>query len=184
MKRRSLLAAIVLAPAAVLAQPTPKPRHKVSAAQLHQMLSARFPVRFAMGGFFQLQVSAPALLLLPRRNRLGATLLAEAGGPGLEPLPPGEVDVVFRLRYEPSDRSLRALEPEVLALRWPGLPADFADGLKQALPGLAREAIGEIVLHQFTSRELALPEAMGFEPDTITVVEDGLSVGFGPKKRQ
>lgn len=183
MYRRSLLAVLsLLAQPLLHAQPAPQPRHKVSAAQLHEALSARFPLRLDLGGWAGLQVSAPALLLLPRRNRLGATLRTEASGAVLPPLASGEMDIAFQLRYEPRDRTLRALEPELLDLRWPALPPEFAQAVQQALPAFAREALGEFVLHQFTARELALPDTMGFQPETITVVDDGLVIGFGRKR--
>ena len=40
----------------------PRPRHKVSATQLYQALSTRFPRRFGLAGLLELQVSAPRLL--------------------------------------------------------------------------------------------------------------------------
>jgi hypothetical protein len=46
------------------------------------------------------------------------------------------------------------------------------------------EAVGEVVLHEFSPSELALADTMGFEPETITVVDDGLVIGFGPKRRR
>jgi hypothetical protein len=49
---------------------------------------------------------------------------------------------------------------------------------------MAREAVGEVVLHRFAARELALPDTMGFEADEIRVVDDGVVVLFGPKQRQ
>ena len=67
MHRRLLLtAALACCPASrVLAQAdAPRPRHKVSAGELHKALSSRFPVRFDFGGLLDLQVSAARLLLL------------------------------------------------------------------------------------------------------------------------
>jgi hypothetical protein len=56
--------------------------------------------------------------------------------------------------------------------------------MQRLLPKLARDAVGEIVLHRFAARELALPETMGLEPDEIRVVDDGVVVLFGPKQRR
>lgn len=184
MERRLWILGLACWPLAhLVAQEEPRPRHKVSAAELYEALATRFPVRMGMGGLLEVQVSAPGLLLLPARNRLGATLLAEIGGQRVRPLQSAEMDIVFGLRYEASDQTLRARDAEILGLRWPGLPPEGAEALQRVLPGIAREAMRELVLHRFTARELALPDTMGFEPDTLTVLDDGLEIRFRPKAR-
>ncbi|HEX7890490.1 MAG TPA: DUF1439 domain-containing protein [Ramlibacter sp.] len=185
MDRRLFLSALGGWPAAPLfAQaPEPRPRRKVSAGELYEAVSRQFPKRVGLPGLLQMEVSAPGLLLLPARNKLGASLAARPEGPGMSLLETGEVDVVFALRYERRDRSIRGHDAEVLDVRLPGLPPDFMRMLRQHLSQSAREGFGEIVLHQFTDRELALPDTMGFEPDRLTVLEDGLLVEFAPKAR-
>lgn len=160
----------------------PRPRHKISAGELHTALSARFPLRFGLPGWLEVRASAPGLLLLPARNLLGATLQARVIG-RQQALPTGEVDLVMALRYEPSDQTLRGHRPEILDLRWPGLPAETRQALTALLPVMASELLGELVLHQFTARELALADTMGFAPDQLTVVDDGLLIVFGPRRR-
>jgi len=151
---------------------------------LHEALSARFPVRFGIPGLAQLQVSALQLLMLPARNKLGASLRAEASGSGIEATQPGTVDVVFALRYEGGDQTIRAYEPEIIGIDWPGLAPESLQAVQAMLPRMAREAMAEVVLHRFTARELALPDTMGFEPETLTVVDDGVLVEFRPKPRR
>lgn len=185
MNRRSLLAALACWPAApLLAQDDGRPRYKLSAAQLHEALSARFPVRYGIPGLAQLQVSALRLLMLPARNKLGASLRAEASGSGIEATQPGTVDVIFALRYEGEDRTIRAYEPEIIGIDWPGLAPESRQAVQAMLPRIAREAMAEVVLHRFTARDLALPDTMGFEPETLTVVDDGVLVEFRPKPRR
>lgn len=162
-----------------LAQPAPeRARHKIPASALYESLSARFPVRLGLAGMFQVEVSAPRLHLRPARNQLGAALLAEVRG--MQQLQAGEMDLVFSLRYEPSDQTVRARNPEILDVRWPGAPPEALRALQGMLPRVASD-LGEFVLHRFTQRELALPQTMGFEPQELTVVEDGLVVFFGPR---
>jgi hypothetical protein len=164
-----------------LAQDDPaRPRQKVSAHQLQQALTDRFPVRFALGDLFELRASEPRLLLLPATQQVGATLTVQVSGSQLQPLPPGEVDVVFRLRYEAADRTLRARQLQIRDVRWPGLPADTLQIVQGVLPELMRN-VGEVVLHRFSPRDLALADTMGFQPDQVTVVDDGLLVLFAAK---
>jgi hypothetical protein len=186
MDRRLLLTALACCPTGLLfaQEEAPGPRHKISAAQLHGALSARFPVRLVVGGLLALQVSAPRLLLLPARDQLGATLVVQINGLQLQPIPPGEVDAVFALRYEPADQTVRAHHLDILALRWPGLQPEVLHIVQAQLRATAREAVGEVVLHKFAPRELALADAMGFEPEKLSVVEDGVLISFGPKLRR
>jgi len=186
MDRRLALRALACLPAApAFAQaPAPGPRHKISAAQLHSAMSDRFPLRMGMAGLLDVQVNAPALLLLSSRNLLGATLQARVSSLQLQQAQAGEVDVAFALRYERADQTVRAHGLEVLDLRWAGLTEEMQQALRRVLPVLAREAFGEIVLHKLTARELALADTMGFEPEKLTVLDDGLMVEFGPKQRR
>ncbi|MGZ5772989.1 DUF1439 domain-containing protein [Ramlibacter sp.] len=183
MDRRSLIAALACWPAVpLLAQDDQRPRFKLSAAQLYEALSASFPTRFGIPGLAQLEVSAPELLMLPTRNKLGASLHAQALGSRFAGVQPGLVDLVFALRYEGEDRTIRAHDPEILQLRWPGLAAEARQALQAILPGMARDLAAELVLHRFTSAELAVPDTMGFEPDTLTVAQDGVLVEFREKR--
>jgi hypothetical protein len=192
MDRRAFVSALACWPAVPLlaqdrqdaddAQDGQQPRFKLSAAQVAEALSARFPVRFGIPGIAQVEVSSPQLLLLPTRNKLGATLHARASGSGVGPVQSGLLDLVFALRYERKDRSIRAHQPEILRIDWPGLTAEGAQALQLILPDMAREVAAELVLHRFTARELALPDTMGFEPGTVTVAEDGVVVAFRQKQ--
>ena len=181
MRRRRIVTALACWPAArVLAQDEPaRPRYKVSAGELYEALAARFPLRLGPRGFLQLQVSALRLLLLPARNQLGAALRLQLLG--LQPLAGGETDLVFSLRYEPLDQTVRAYHPEFLDLRLPGLPPEGRRALQDVLPVVARE-LGEVVLHRLGARELALPDTMGLEPEELAVADDGLVIFFGTKR--
>jgi len=183
MERRLLLIALTCWPASrLLAQDeNERPRQKVSAKQLHEALSARFPVRIGIPGVLELRVTAPALLLLPTRDKLGATLQAQLSGAHPQQRQDGEVDVAFALRYEAADQTVRGHRLEILALRWPGQPPETIHALQRMLATMARDAVGEVVLHKFSPRELALADTMGFEPEKVTVVDDGLLVWFRPK---
>lgn len=153
---------------------------KISARQLQQALSQRFPVRLAFGDLVELRASAPRLLLLPPTQQAGATLTVEVSGAQLQALPPGEVDVVFRLRYEAADRTLRARDLGIRDVRWPGMPPDTLQIVQGVLPELMRN-VGEVVLHRFSESDLALADTMGLQPDGISVVKDGLVVSFAAK---
>lgn len=181
MDRRRILAALALLPAtrAVAQDDAPRPHLKISEGELGEAISARFPMRLGIPGLLDVLVSAPRLRLLPATNQIGALLRAQVRGREIQRLPPGEADFAFSLRIEPADQSVRAHDPVLLALRWPGLAPDAAMALQSLLPAAAQQGMGEVVVHRFSARELALPHAMGFEPDRITVAQDGLVISFG-----
>jgi hypothetical protein len=185
MDRRLAIAALACWPLPPLwaQNGQPRPRHKISAAQLYDALSRRFPLRFRLGRLLELEVSAPRLLLLPARNKIGAGLSAYASGAQFQQGEPGELDLVFAVRYEPSDQTVRGHAPEIVDLRWRGLPPEGREVLQGLVAAMARD-VGEVVLHTFSQRELALPDTMGFEPQELQVVDDGVVILFGPKARR
>ena len=152
--------------------------YTVSLAELLAMLSERFPRRFPLAGIATLELRAPALALVPEASRLRARIPAELSGP-LLPIPQeGVMEVEFGLRYEPKDRSLRAHDIALQSLEINGLDPAAAALLRAWAPRLARQALGEVVLHRLEPKDLALLDGLGMQPGTITVTERGLSIAF------
>jgi hypothetical protein len=182
MKRRLLLSAgigligggIGLASFHAKAQPA----FKVSVEQLQRVIADRFPTRYAVANLFNLDVEAPRLRLLPELNRLGGEMGMQVAGPALRRVYRGGFDVDFALRYEPSDRSIRAHELRVHSFRLPGMPPQTLKLIDLYGQALAEQALLEVVLHRLHPRDLALPDAMGLQPGEITVTPDGLVIGF------
>lgn len=190
MKRRLLLglgASLALAGATAWAasesesESPGQARHKVSARQLQLAVSRRFPLRYPVGGLLDLTVEAPQLRLLPELNRLGTEMVVEAAGPALRRVYTGTFDLDFALRYEHADQSIRAHQLRVNSLHFSGLAPGPAELLSAYGPALAEQSLREVVLHQLRPQDLALPEAMGLEPGSITVTPQGLVIGFVTK---
>lgn len=186
-QRRLLLARCAAGGAAVLLPTAPgavaQPRYAVSAAVLQQAVAQRFPMRFGMGGLLQLTVRTPVLRLLPQANRIATDMVVVADGPALAAPSSGEFDLDFALRYERSDQTIRARKLRVRSLRVAGLPAPYPELLDAFGQALAQQSFGEIVLHRLRAADLALADGLGLEPDTITVTDDGLVIGFAPALR-
>lgn len=174
--RLAVAASAVLAPRAALAQPS----YKVSLEQLQRVLDQRFPRRYEVAGLLEVEMQAPAVRLLPELDRLGTELPVQASGPALRRRYPGSVDVDFALRYERSDRSIRAHQIRVNAVRMEGLGRDAEHLLDAYLRQLSQQALVEVVLHTLAPKDLALATTMGFEPGEITVTPQGLTIRFVP----
>ena len=157
-----------------------QPGYTVSTGQLEQAVAQRFPLRYPVGGLLDLMLLAPRLRLLPELNRLGTEMVVEAAGPALDRRYSGTFDLDFALRYEARDRTVRAHRLRVNALRFPDLPPGPSALLDAYGPTLAEQALGEVVLHTLRPQDLALPEAMGLQPGSITVTPRGLAVSFVP----
>ena len=184
MKRRLLLTIpvwLALGGAACSALPPARvgqPSYTVSADQLQQAVARRFPLRYPVGGLLDLNLQAPRLRLLPELNRLGTGMVVLAAGPALGRSYTGEFDLDFALRYEASDQSIRAHQLHVNSLRFPDLPPGPSELLNAYGPALAEQSLRDVVLHKLRPQDLALPDAMGLQPDSITVTSKGLVIGF------
>lgn len=162
-------------------EPQAKPHHTVTAEQLQRSVAQRFPLRYPIPGVLNLDLQVPQLHLLPEQNRISAEMVAQAAGPALQRSHQGTFEVSFALRYEASDRSIRAHQLRFKRLRFPTLQPGVVDMLNTYGPALAQQSLLEVVLHQLRPQDLALADVMGLQPGTITVTDAGLEIGFVPK---
>jgi hypothetical protein len=162
-------------------QAQPQPRYTVSASQLQQMVAQRFPLRYPVAGLLNMDVQAPALRLLPALNRLSADMAVVAAGPALDRNYKGALEVDFALRYEASDRTVRAHKLRFRRLRMPDLLPAAQDLLDEYGPAMAEQALQEVVLHQLRPQDLAMADNLGLQPGSITVTDSGLVMGFEVK---
>lgn len=163
--------------------PQAQPHYNVSAAQLQAGVAQRFPMRFPVQGLMNLDVQVPQLRLLPALNRLGAVMDVVAAGPALERTHQGTLDVEFALRYEATDRTVRAHQLRFKRLLFPTLQPGVVALLNTYGPALAQQTLLEVVVHTLRPQDLALPDALGMQPGSMTVTTEGLTIGFLPKGR-
>lgn len=182
MQRRYLFSAAALSMVGLaglsVGQALAQPRTTVSAAQLQLMVAQRFPLRYPIAGVLNMDVQAPLLRLLPQQNRLGAEMVIEAAGPALNTSRKGTLEVDFALRYEASDRTVRAHQLRYKQLRIADLTPAGNDLLNLYGPAIAQQALQEVILHQLRPQDLALADDLGLQPASITVTDSGLVVGF------
>jgi hypothetical protein len=187
MKRRQLLTIPVwltlgsAACSALFAAHAAQTGYTVSTEQLQQAVAKRFPMRYPVGGLLDLNLQAPRLRLLPELNRLGTEMVVLAAGPALGRSYTGEFDLDFGLRYEASDQSIRAHQLRVNSLRFADLPPGPSGLLNAYGPTLAEQSLRDVVLHKLRPQDLALSDAMGLQPGSITVTPKGLVIGFVAK---
>jgi hypothetical protein len=163
--------------------PQALPHYKVSAARLQAAVAQRFPLRYPLEGLMNLDVQVPQLRLLPALNRMGARMVVDAAGPALQRSHQGTLDMEFALRYEATDRTVRAHQLRLVRLQFPSLQPGVVALLNTYGPALAERSLLEVVLHTLRAQDLALPDTLGMQPGSITVTSEGLTIGFVPKAR-
>ena len=159
-------------------EPQAKPHYTVSAAQLQRSVAERFPLRYPVPGVLNLDLQVPLLRLLPEQNRVSAEMAVDAAGPALQRSHKGSFEISFALRYEASDRSLRAHQLRFKRLQFPTLQPGVVDMLNAYGDAVAQQSFLEVVLHQLRPQDLALADVMGMQPGSITVTDAGLVIGF------
>ncbi|WP_298210907.1 DUF1439 domain-containing protein [Acidovorax sp.] len=163
------------------AQAALSPSYTVPLSQLQDMVAQKFPRSVPVQGLLNLMVQVPRLRLLPDVNRLGAAMVVEAAGPALRRSHTGAFDVEFALRYEASDRTLRAHQLQLGRLDFPTLRPAVTELLNTYAPLLAEQSLREVVLHTLRPQDTALFDGLGLQPGAITVMPQGLSVAFERK---
>lgn len=154
----------------------------VTTQKLQEMVARRFPKEFPVAGLLQLRLKAPTLTTLPERNMLNAVIPAELTGKVLKESYSGQLNVDFALRFESTDRTLRADQIKVNGLEMNGLAPAMSDMLATYVNALAEQALGQIVLYQMQDQDLELANTLGVEPGAITVTPQGLTVALVQKK--
>ena len=160
---------------------TAQPRFTVSKDQLQQVAGKRFPLRYPVAGLLDLAVQAPEIQLLPELNRLSAVMAVEASGVALNRKQAGTFEVEFALRYEVSDRTLRATALRFKRLDFPGLRPEASQMLNLYGQTLSEKALMEVVLHQLKPQDLTMADALGMQPGSITVTDKGLVIDMVAK---
>lgn len=159
-----------------------QPSYTVPLEQLQEVVSTKFPRSVPVQGLIDLTLQAPRLRLLPEANRLGAAMAVDAAGPALRRSHSGSFDVEFALRYEASDRTLRAHQIRLGRLEFPSLKPAVTELLNAYGPVLAEQSLREVVLHQLRPQDTAVFDGLGLQPGPITVTAKGLSVAFVTKQ--
>lgn len=162
-------------------EPSKPAGYAVSLAQMQEAVGERFPRRYPVQGLLNVDMLAPRLQLLPEQNRLRAEMPVEAAGPALNRRHEGSFEIDFSLRFEASDRTLRAHQLRLGRLRFPSLQPNVVSLLEMYVPALAEQSLKEVVLHELRPQDLRMLDVMGMQPGDITVTRTGLLVGVVPK---
>lgn len=154
----------------------------LSEAELQAQLAKRFPLQRSLLDSIELQLSDPVLRLDASANRLLTELTLQGSerrsGRSLQ----GRLALDYGLRWEPSDGSVRLVQPRVRSLQFgdAGLSSRRAEMLQQMGVAWAERLLDDLVLYRLPEARLQALRAAGYRPGTLQVTPAGLEITVEP----
>ncbi|MFM2346658.1 MAG: hypothetical protein RL654_1411 [Pseudomonadota bacterium] len=149
--------------------------------EMQQALEQRFPMQQRVLGIFDVQLTAPRVLLQPQAGRLmlGFDLAAREAALTQRDLR-GRIMFSSALRYEPSDGTIRLdrVRRENIAIE--GLPAALASGLNRVGGWLAESQLDDLVVYRVDRLALEAAARIGLQPGAIEVRPTGVTLRLVP----
>jgi hypothetical protein len=155
----------------------------LSPTDLQAQLTQRFPIQRKLLEVFELKLSEPRLRLDAPARRLSTELSLQLddlrSGRGLL----GRLALGYALRYEPSDATIRLVQPRVesveFADRQGGSPRR-ADAMQPVIVALAERLLEDLVLYRIPASRLDMLRAIGYRPGTLSVTPAGVEITIEP----
>lgn len=152
-------------------------------AELQAQLAKRFPMQRSLLDTFELNLYEPRLRLDPQARRLATDLALQASDQRSGRSLQGRLSLDYALRYEPSDATIRLVQPRFQSLDFdaaPGLPPRQAELLRRMGIPLAERLLEDLVLYRVPAERLDKLKAAGFRPGTLQVTPAGVEITIEP----
>lgn len=146
--------------------------------ELQQALNTQFPRTVRYLSMVDVGFSHPQLSFDPDNNRILTTVDAAIGSSLLTGKPVnGKLAMSSALKYDPVTRAVRLDAPSVDRIDIAGMPAQDVARINAIGKAVAGQLLNNTVLYTFRPEQLEM-NGQHFEPDTITVLSDGIQVGI------
>jgi hypothetical protein len=152
----------------------------LSQAELDERLARRFPRTQRVLEVLELTLSAPQVVLLPARNRLGCDFALQLRERLFDSSHAGRVAFDSALRWEPLDATLRLWQVDVQRLDLDTLPRALGGSSQRLGRLLAEQLLEGLVLWQMPEAQRQRLQRAGLGVGPINVTEQGLVVQFTP----
>ena len=184
MNRRAAAGALVASSVLALLGCAAVPRSiTLSEAELQAQLARRFPLQRSVLDSLELQLSDPVLRLDAPANRLAIELTLQGSerrsGRSLQ----ARIALDYGLRWEPSDGSVRLVQPRVRSLQFSDAAlgsARRAELLQRMGITLAERLLDDLVLYRVPDQRLRALRAAGLQPGELKVTPAGLQITIEP----
>ena len=149
-------------------------------ADLMRAMAPRFPLERRLLGVFQVRADLPRLRIVPDAQRLAAEFDVTVDDRLSRQVHRGVIAFDSRLRYEPSDRSVRFDQLRVQRLQFDGLGAAAQPLLQSIGPALAEQLLSDMTVYRIPEDKLHAAERRGYAPSAVSVGNQGVVVELRP----
>jgi hypothetical protein len=179
MNRRRGLAALAALLVAGCAGPGVPRRVVLGEAELQAQLARRFPLQRSLLDTFELQLSDPRLRIDGAAGRLGTELALQASDRRNGRTLQGRLALDYGLRWEPSDGSIRLVQPRIDSLQITpesGMSPRRTEMLQRMGATLVERLLDDLVLYRVPGPRLQAWRSAGFQPGGLQVTPDGVEI--------
>jgi len=95
----------------------------------------------------------------------------------------GRLTLGYALRFEPTDGSIRLVQPRVESVEFdagPGALSPRDESTQRIVVALAERLLDDLVLYRVPAERLNMLRAMGYRPGTLQVTPAGVEITIEP----
>lgn len=154
-----------------------------SEEELQTQLARRFPIQRSLLDNFDLRLAEPRLRLDVQAKRLSTALTAQASDRRAARSVQGRLTLGYALRFEPTDGSIRLVQPRVESVEFdagPGALSPRDESTQRIVVALAERLLDDLVLYRVPAERLNMLRAMGYRPGTLQVTPAGVEITIEP----
>ena len=149
-------------------------------ADLMRTMAPRFPVERRLLGVLQVRADLPRLRIVPDTQRIAAEFDVTVDDRLSRQVYRGVIAFDSRLRYEPSDQSVRFDQLRVQRLQFDGLGSAAQPLLQSIGPALAEQLLSDMTVYRISEDKLRAAERRGYAPSAVSVGNQGVVVELRP----
>jgi len=154
----------------------------ISESQLTVLMARQFPMERKVMEVIDLNITNPVLTLMPESNRVGTELDVTAIDRLFGSTALGHVKLDYRLRFQPSDHTIRMTEVRVRELSLSS-GSNNLHGAAQRIGGLVAEnALENLVLYRMKPAQADEMDRLNLVASPITVTPQGLHMSVSPRQ--
>ncbi len=155
--------------------------YTLSLQELQAALQRKFPYNYRYKLLVDVRLTNPKLRLDATNNRVTTEMDATINNPLMLDQPfNGTLALNSGLRYDSAQRAVLLEKPAVERFDVEGMPAQYSRKMNKIGSVLAEELLHGYPLYTFKPDQLRF-RGLDFEPGTITVLSDGISVQVVPR---
>jgi hypothetical protein len=148
---------------------------RITADELTQKMSRRFPIEKNVGGLLEVTLVRATVELNAEENRLATSFDLNVKLPLTKKISTGTLKISGRPEYVAESRGLFLRDARVERIRMDNMPDALSAGLAKAATGIAKDVLEEKALYTFKQEDFT-KFGIRYEPERIEVRADALAL--------